>query len=84
MKHGILQRIQVVIFVNVLRPDNEAIAGIGGVVHIAEPHAVELIEDEVAPEVYGILFHPDLIRGTSLGKSIKTYTFFSLSLIHIS
>jgi len=38
--HGILQGIQVVIFVNVLRPDDEAIAGIGGVVHIAEPHGL--------------------------------------------
>ena len=25
----------------------------------------------------GILFHPDLIKGTSLGQEIKSYTFFS-------
>ena len=25
----------------------------------------------------GVLFHPDLIRGTSLGQNIKNYTFFS-------
>ena len=25
----------------------------------------------------GILFHPDLIKGTSLGEEIKSYTFFS-------
>lgn len=38
---------------------------------------VETTEDEVSPPVYGIIFHPDLIRGTSLGKEIKQYTFFS-------
>ena len=27
----------------------------------------------------GILFHPDLIKGTSLGKEIKSYSFFSYS-----
>ncbi|MGC4102437.1 helix-turn-helix domain-containing protein [Ferruginibacter sp.] len=26
---------------------------------------------------WGLFFHPDLIRGTSLGKSIKEYSFFS-------
>ncbi len=25
----------------------------------------------------GVMFHPDLIRGTSLGREIKTYSFFS-------
>ena len=38
---------------------------------------VDTIEDEIAPQVYGIVFHPDLIHGTALGKSIKNYTFFS-------
>ena len=38
---------------------------------------VEMLNDVVQQEVYGILFHPDLIRGTSLGKTIKDYTFFS-------
>jgi AraC family transcriptional regulator, transcriptional activator of pobA len=29
------------------------------------------------PKGWGLLFHPDLIRGTSLGQNIKNYTFFS-------
>lgn len=40
---------------------------------------VDMIEDEVRPKVYGVLFHPDLIRGTSLGENIKDYSFFSYS-----
>ncbi len=31
------------------------------------------------PQALGLLFHPDLIRGTSLGKDIKQYDFFSYS-----
>jgi AraC-like DNA-binding protein len=31
----------------------------------------------VMPKGWGLLFHPDLIRGTSLGQNIKKYTFFS-------
>lgn len=49
--------------------------------------SVDMVKDEVAPRVYGILFHPDLIRGTSLGKSIKNYTFFSYAVseaLHLS
>ncbi len=45
------------------------------------------LEDEVRPEVYGILFHPDLIKGTALGKTIKNYTFFSYAVneaLHLS
>lgn len=48
---------------------------------------VETFEDEVRPEVYGLVFHPDLIRGTSLGKQLKNYTFFSYSVheaLHVS
>ena len=49
--------------------------------------SVDTIEDEVAPQVYGIVFHPDLIRGTALGKNIRNYTFFSYAVneaLHLS
>ena len=35
----------------------------------------------------GVLFHPDLIRGTSLGQNIKNYSFFSYEVneaLHLS
>ncbi len=35
------------------------------------------IDKDYKPQGYGLLFHPDLIRGTSLGKHIDNYTFFS-------
>lgn len=37
---------------------------------------VEMTTEEVNPEVYGLLFHPDLIHGTALGRKIHQYTFF--------
>ena len=49
--------------------------------------SVSTFEDEISPAVYGIIFHPDLIRGTSLGKEIKKYTFFSYAVneaLHLS
>lgn len=48
---------------------------------------LDTLENEVKPKAYGILFHPDLIRGTSLGKTIKKYTFFSYAVseaLHLS
>lgn len=42
---------------------------------------------KVQVNAHGILFHPDLLRGTSLGKSIKKYTFFSYEVneaLHLS
>ena len=48
---------------------------------------VEMIESEVQPRVFGVVFHPDLIRGTSLGKNIKKYTYFSYAVseaLHLS
>ncbi len=32
-----------------------------------------------APRCHGLLFHPDLLRGTNLGRTIRQYTFFSYS-----
>lgn len=36
-------------------------------------------KDELAPDVIGLMFHPDLIYGTPLGEKISTYTFFDYS-----
>ncbi len=39
------------------------------------------------PKGWGLLFHPDIIRGTSLGQSMKDYSFFSYEsneALHIS
>lgn len=53
----------------------------GTIVSFAPGQVVEvsMSEDEFRPKVYGILFHPDLIRGTSLGRNIEKYNFFSYS-----
>ena len=43
--------------------------------------------DKVQVNAHGILFHPDLLRGTSHGKNIKKYTFFSYEVneaLHLS
>ncbi len=43
--------------------------------------------DSPRPKGWGLIFHPDLILGTSLGKTIKQYTFFSYEAneaLHIS
>ncbi len=37
---------------------------------------VEMLQD-ARPEAYGVLFHPDLVRGTALGQEMKKYSFFS-------
>jgi AraC family transcriptional regulator, transcriptional activator of pobA len=47
----------------------------------------ENVEELYQPKGYGIVFHPDLIRGTSLGRHIDDYTFFSYNVseaLHVS
>ena len=52
----------------------------GTVTSFAPGQVVEIHRDEnVRPMSLGLIFHPDLIRGTSLGQDIKRYSFFSYS-----
>jgi AraC family transcriptional activator of pobA len=48
---------------------------------------VESSEEVYQPKGYGVVFHPDLIKGTSLGRHIEDYTFFSYNVteaLHVS
>lgn len=38
---------------------------------------IETSEEIYQPKGHGVVFHPDLIRGTALGRHIDEYTFFS-------
>lgn len=40
---------------------------------------VDMHNNEISPDVIGLLFHPDLIYGTVLGEKIKNYGFFEYS-----
>lgn len=40
---------------------------------------VDMINEEAAPDVIGLMFHPDLIYGTILGDKISKYGFFEYS-----
>ena len=52
----------------------------GTVTSFAPGQVVETEMDEnVKPAARGVLFHPDIIKGTSLGQEIKSYSFFSYS-----
>lgn len=52
----------------------------GTVTSFAPGQVVETYLEEGAPlNAYGLLFHPDQIKGTSLGQEIRHYTFFSYS-----
>jgi len=48
---------------------------------------VDTPNDNYQPKGHGVIFHPDLIKGTSLGKHIEQYSFFSYNMseaLHIS
>lgn len=48
---------------------------------------IEDTGEEFQPQGYALCFHPDLIRGTNLGRNIKEYTFFSYEVneaLHLS
>ncbi|MGI6218248.1 MAG: helix-turn-helix domain-containing protein [Bacteroidaceae bacterium] len=50
----------------------------GTVTSFAPGQVVEIdMDPAMKPKARGLLFHPDLIRGTSLGREIKSYSFFS-------
>jgi AraC family transcriptional regulator, transcriptional activator of pobA len=53
----------------------------GTLVFIAPGQVIEINDDidNFHPKGWALFFHPDLIRGTSLGSKIKDYTFFSYS-----
>lgn len=51
----------------------------GTIVSFAPGQVAEITMTEDGPrtDVYGLLFHPDLIKGTPLGRDIRRYSFFS-------
>ena len=60
----------------------------GTVVSFARGQVVETeMPDNYRPDALGVLFHPDFIRGTALGKEIDRYSFFnyhSTEALHLS
>lgn len=53
----------------------------GSVVSFAPGQIIEvdMERDEIAPDVVGLMFHPDLIYGTPLGEKISSFSFFNYS-----
>lgn len=61
----------------------------GTIVSFSPGHVIEidLEETPVAPDVIGILFHPDLMYGTPLAEKIKSFSFFDyteMESLHLS
>ncbi|MDE7119948.1 MAG: helix-turn-helix domain-containing protein [Muribaculaceae bacterium] len=61
----------------------------GSVVSFAPGQLISVtnVTEEVAPDVIGLMFHPDLIYGTPLAAKIKSYSFFDYSqreAVHLS
>lgn len=61
----------------------------GSVVCLAPGQVIGIKDtgEEFQPRGYALCFHPDLIRGTNLGRSIGEYTFFSYEVneaLHLS
>ncbi len=58
-----------------------------GSLFFMSPNQVFKLEHTDAIYGWGLVFHPDLIRGTSLGNKIKDYTFFNYAVneaLHLS
>lgn len=53
----------------------------GSVVSFSPGQVIDVDMDklEIAPDVVGLMFHPDLIYGTPLGEKISSFTFFDYS-----
>lgn len=50
----------------------------GTLVFVAPGQIIGMQSDEMyQPKGFAVVFHPDLIKGTSLGKNIGEYNFFS-------
>ena len=60
----------------------------GTLVFTGPGQTIGLTQDaNYVPKGYALLFHPDLLKGTELGKKISSYTFFSYSVyeaLHLS
>ncbi|HNP23961.1 MAG TPA: helix-turn-helix domain-containing protein [Panacibacter sp.] len=61
----------------------------GTLVFIAPGQVVSIASDDIdyQPSGHVLIFHPDLIRGTSLGQGMKDYSFFSYDVheaLHLS
>ena len=61
----------------------------GTIVCFAPGQEAEVSHPSPKPQsnVYGLVFHPDLLKGTSLGRTIQKYTFFSYEVneaLHLS